>query len=170
MQRTIETQRPHQQVHGVRRIACTLSIASLILATVLLMPAGADASPRPAASCQNVETYIEGYAIPAGGVWTAFATLITGDLGGDGSSLAATLSIEKVTPGGTTWFVGSHTFVTVAYGTFSTTDTIVVTPSGHFNSTYVITDGATGTIHSHGTIDLATGFISARYHGRVCQL
>ena len=169
MQRTIGPQRPHQQVHDVRRIVCTLSVATLLLATVLLMPAGAGASPRPAVSCQNVETYIEGFAIPAGEVWTAFATVITGDLGGDGASLTATLAVEKVTAGGTTWFVGSHTFVTAALGTFSTSDTIVVTPSGHFNSTYVITDGATGVIHSHGTIDLATGFISARYHGRVCQ-
>jgi hypothetical protein len=145
------------------------AVGLLVAVALLVMPLSAAASPRPAESCQNVETVIEGYAIPNGAVWTAFATSITGDLGGSGSSLTATLTVAQVTPGGTTWFTGSHTFVTAAFGTFTTTDVIVAAPSGHFNSTYTITDGASGVIHSHGTIDPATGFITGRYHGRVCQ-
>jgi hypothetical protein len=141
-------------------------IVVVFLAVALMIPVSAAASPRPSSSCENIAFAVEGFAVPDATGLAVFATTVTGDLAG--SAISGHLTVAKATPGGVTRFVGSHTFVTTDFGTFTTSDTIVSTPTGLFNATFEITDGASGVIHAHGTVD-AVGTINGTYHGRVCQ-
>lgn len=139
-------------------------VFSVLAIVMLTMPLGVAAEPRSSSSCENVSGVVEAYSVPEGNGLRIISTTVTGELGGDGSSVTA-----LVEPRGPRHFTGTHTFTSDMFGAFTTSDSIVVSASGRVNNTMTITDGASGMFHSHGTVDLATGLIEVRYHGRVCQ-
>lgn len=48
-----------------------------------------------------------------------------------------------------------------------TGDSVRISPDGVVNDTLVF-DGGTGRLHTHGTVDLATGAVHLTYAGRIC--
>jgi hypothetical protein len=146
------------------------AVAVALIASLALMPVIGIAAPGPTSSCENIAGTLQGFAIPViennnlvG--FEVVATNITGPLSGQ---MMADVVIEKMTPGGTIHFGGTHFFTGTQFGDFQTDDSGVVTPSGRVNTHLVITDGPSGFIKGHGAIDAATGEVDLRYHGQVC--
>jgi hypothetical protein len=135
------------------------------LSDLLLILFSATASTRSSSSRENIKVEAQRFAVPDDTGLGVFAATATGDLAG--SSISGHLTVANSTAGGITMFAGSHTFVTLAFGVFTTSDTVISTPAGRLNAVFEITDGASGVIHAHGTVDSA-GNISRTYHGRVC--
>ncbi len=64
---------------------------------------------------------------------------------------------------------GSHHFVDPATGLDVVTDDFVrISPSGVVNDTLRVVNGGSGMLHTHGSVDLATGAIDLDLHGRLC--
>lgn len=136
---------------------------------LLLVPITATASPLPAASCENVAGTFLGQVVPTADGFDGYVIATTGPLAGNvpGSKLF-TETVQKVTPGGTTFYTGNHAFETTDLGSFSTHDVGLITPLGRVNSTLTLVEGGSGLISAHGAVDLASGLLEIRYHGRVC--
>jgi hypothetical protein len=73
-----------------------------------------------------------------------------------------------VSADGTLHLVGTHRFVGTSVGTLTTSDKGTTTADGRVHDTLTLVDGGTGSFRTHGTVDLATGALELRYHGRVC--
>lgn len=151
------------------------------LAATALLPACDQAAPtgpdgelarasRSAASCSNIEgTDIAQFTGPT----TAVGTL-SGDLEGTFDA-----NILSITPGddGSLHLVAERTIVN-ADGTISTSDSGVLSPRGgtlyRANGQYTFVSGTglyedvSGFIRIHGDVDLGTGEVALRYHGRLC--
>ena len=160
--------------------------ALIIPATVVAIAAlagcdsGTATSPRadaalkrgPDASCQNIR----------GTIAAAFvsATEIEGTIAGSVEGLAFA-TIDRITPSGNG---ALHVLLRHRYavqgGDVLTSDIGVLAPIDpplyRFNNRLTVVGGtgvyanATGTIHGHGTVNLATGAIDLRYNGRVCGI
>ena len=151
----------------MRTIRRTISfVFGLVL---LLVPLTAAAGPLPAASCENVAGTFLGQVVPTVDGFDGYVIATTGPLAGNapGSKLFSE-TVQNVTPGGTTFYTGNHAFETIELGSFSTYDTGLITPHGRVNSTLTIVEGGAGAISAHGAVDLATGLLEIRYHGRFC--
>jgi hypothetical protein len=136
---------------------------------LLLTPLTAVAAPLPAASCENIEGTFIGQAVPTDIGFDVYVVELTGPLGGHtpGTKLV-TVTIQKVTPGGMIQFSGIHDFETTDFGPMVTHDSGGIAPNGRAHNTLKVVEGGTGFVSVQGNVDLDTGVISARYHGRVC--
>jgi hypothetical protein len=148
--------------------------AVVVLAFVVVMlcaPATALAGPRPSATCENVEGTFIGQAVPTEIGFDVYVVELTGPLAGHpiGEQLV-TVTVQKMTPGGTIHFTGVHIFDITAYGPLTTHDKGTIAPNGQVHNILTIVEGAaTGTINVHGTVDLAIGLVDIHYFGRVCS-
>ena len=160
----------------------TLIVSSTLVAVAAL--AGCDSetttSPRAgaslkggqSASCQNI----------SGTIAAAFVspTKVEGTIAGSVQGQAFA-TIDEITPSGNG---ALHVLLRHRYavqgGDVLTSDVGVLAPIDpplyRFNNRLTVVGGtgiyadATGTIHGHGTVNLATGAIDLRYHGRVCGI
>jgi hypothetical protein len=144
-------------------------IVFLLVASIMVVPATALAAPRPSASCENVEGTFLGQAVPTAIGFDVFMIEATGPMAGHpvGEQLV-TVTIQKLTPGGTIHFTGVHIFDVTDFGPMTTHDKGTIAPNGHVHNILTIVDGASGSINVHGSVDLAAGLVDIRYHGRVC--
>jgi hypothetical protein len=134
------------------------------------VPASVAAEPRPAATCENIEGTFVGQANPTPAGFDVFIIELTGPLEGQAAGTQLVwVTIQKITPGGTIHFTGTHHFDTTALGAFSTSDTGTIAPNGNVHNTLNIVDGASGVITAEGVVDLTTGLVDLDYHGRVCS-
>jgi len=154
---------------------------TLATVTATVLTAGcaerAPTTPDPArasrggASCRNIAGTISGFSVPvfAGGALVGFDVIGTGATGPlGGGTIGAELTVAKVSEDGTIHFVGTHQFVGTSIGTLTTSDRGTTTTEGRIHDTLTLVDGGTGSFQTHGTVDLATGALELRYHGRVC--
>ncbi len=136
---------------------------------LMIVPATVSADPLPSASCKNITGTFLGQVVPTASGFDGYVIATTGPLAGNApDSKLFSETVQKVTRGGTTFYTGNHAFETIALGAFSTHDTGLITPHGRVNSTLTIFEGGSGAISAHGAVDLATGLLEIRYHGRVC--
>jgi hypothetical protein len=141
-------------------------ILILIVASFVLVPAGAAAAPRPAANCENIDEIIGGWSIPE---FDEDGNFIGNDVFADwlGGELVGRNTVTKMTPGGVIHFTGALSFTGTDYGSFQATAKGVVAPNGNIKNTITLDDG-TGFFTVHGTFDLGDGTWLARWHGRIC--
>lgn len=146
-----------------------LVVVSLVLASSLIIPATALAAPRPASACENVEGSFVGQAVPTATGFNVFVGELTGPLAGHpvGTQLV-TVTIQKITPGGTIHFTGVHDFADTAFGPMTTSDEGTIAPNGQVHNTLTIVEGASGIVTAFGAVDLSTGHVDIRYNGRIC--
>lgn len=159
------------QFHTLQRHSRLRLPIAFIGCLILLAALGgsASAAPRPAASCENVAGTSLGQAVPTDVGFDVYVIEITGPLSGHtpGTQLT-TVTIEKVTPGGTIHFTGIHVFETTDFGPMTTSDKGQITPQGRGHNVLTIVEGASGSINVHAEVDFETGLIDLWYHGRVC--
>jgi hypothetical protein len=136
--------------------------------TGILTPEVAVLSAGSAANCENVRGLIEGnFAVPDGftlqGLGTAVVTVVELDVKGKGRGAIHSVVMHRIN---TPW------------GTILTSDEGVLAPIDpplyRLNHRWTITggtgdfEGASGFLHPHALINLATGEIEGRFHGRIC--
>jgi hypothetical protein len=155
---------------------------STALLTTLLLSAGAAVVPLaatpatadslPAGSCSQVRGDLDAIGVPviAGGALAGFHVVVTstrGDLAA--ATITADLTVVRAGAGGALQLVGTHHFLDATTGLDLTTDDFVrISPGGVVNDTLLVVAGGTGRLHTHGTVDLATGAVHLTYAGRVC--
>jgi len=167
----------------------SLKISTLAaIALALLCPTELSAG-QSAGRCQNAYVETSGpLAIvePAPGVFTLGflpGAVTLGNVPGMLSSYVTSLEASGSTGQGAQHITLQHTFVSTdpaRPGTFITSDRAVCAPAGkdpavcHVNDVLTIISGtgifanATGSLRSHGTIDLATFTLTFSLRGRVC--
>jgi hypothetical protein len=155
--------------------------STALLTTVLLSAAAvvpltvtpAAAASLPAAGCTDVRGDLDAIGIPVitDGALAGFHVVVTaarGDLAG--ATITADLSVFRAGAGGALQLDGGHQFVDAATGLDLTTDDFVrISPDGMANDTLLVTAGGSGRLHTHGTVDLATGAVHLTYAGRLCS-
>lgn len=137
--------------------------------TGLLTPGPGALSARSAANCENVRGAIGGnFAVPDGftlqGLGTAVVTVVGLDIkGAKGQGAIHSVVMHRIT---------------TLRGTILTSDEGVLAPIDpplyRLNHRWTITggtgdfEGASGFLHPHALINLATGDIEGFFHGRIC--
>lgn len=135
----------------------------------MITPEAAALSARSAASCENVRGDIEGnFAVPDGftlqGLGTALVAVVRLDFkGAKGQGAIHSVVMHRIN---------------TARGTITTSDEGVLAPVDpplyRLNHRWTITggtgdfEGASGFLHPHALINLATGDIEGFFHGRIC--
>jgi hypothetical protein len=163
----------------VRLITASL-LGIAMLSLCIVTPAGR-AQSESNSKCENVSGEIAGQVIGptplCDGALTEIGTF-TG-LGG-GLFVACIVEIEVVGQGGRAVqkVQATHTYTLDSGATFTTTDQLVLAPTGppiyQANTRADITGGsgaladAFGFIRTHGTVDLQTGVVTLKYKGRIC--
>jgi hypothetical protein len=144
-------------------------IASIILITMLAMPATVGATPRPAAYCQNVAgTVVAQIAFTEVG-FDAYTIEATGPMAGTPPGTKfVTAVIQSITPGGTIHFTSIHEWPVTDFGPMKSSDVGHINPNGRGHMLLTIVEGGSGFIQVHSLTDLNTGIVDVRYHGRVC--
>lgn len=134
------------------------------------VPAAADSSP--ASACTNVRGDLDAIGIPVvvDGALAGFHVVVTsatGDLAD--ATITADLTVTWAGAGGALHLDGLHRFVDPATGLDLTTDDHVrITPNGVVDDTLRVVSGGGGRLHTHGSVDLATGAVHLTYAGRIC--
>lgn len=137
--------------------------------TGMLTPQAAALSARSAANCENVRGDIEGnFAAPGGFTLQGLGTALVTVVGIDAKGAKGQGAIHSVT---------MHQIDT-PWGTIMTSDEGVLAPIDpplyRLNHRWTITggtgdfEGASGFLHPHALINLATGAIEGFFHGRIC--
>ena len=136
---------------------------------LMVIPATVAATPLPAASCENVAGTFLGQAVPTEIGFDVYVLELTGPLAGHtpGNKLT-TITIQRVTPGGTIHFIGMHDFETTDFGPLVTHDVGTIAPNGHGHDKLTVVEGGAGFAIFQGTADFSTGLLDLRYHGRIC--
>jgi hypothetical protein len=155
----------------------TALLSTILFATgaavVPLAAPSAAAEQRPAAACTNVGGDLDAIGIPvlAGGALAGFHVVVTaarGDLAG--ATISAELTVTRAGSGGALQLDGEHRFVDSAAGLDLTThDFVRISPDGVVDDTLQVVSGGTGQLHTHGSVDLATGAVHLTYAGRICS-
>ena len=147
------------------------AVVALAAAAALTLPVGA-AGPATAQPCRSLDGHLDAVGIPqfANGALAGFHVIVTsatGDLAG--ATVTADLSVTEALPGGTLHLDGGHHFADPAGGlAFTTADNVRISPNGVVNDTLTVVEGGTGMLHTHGSVDLATGAVELDYHGQLC--
>jgi hypothetical protein len=147
------------------------TVLALAAAAALTVPLGT-AGPATAGQCRSLDGHLSAVGIPqfANGALSGFHVIVTsatGDLAG--ATVTADLVVTDALPGGTLHLDGPHHFADPASGlAFTTSDHVRITPNGVVNDTLTVVEGGTGMLHTHGSVDLATGAVELDYHGQVC--
>ena len=85
------------------------------------------------------------------------------------ADVSADVVVSFAGSGGTLHLEGAHRLIDTATGMHLVTDDFIrISPSGVVNDTLRIVEGGTGLLHTHGSVDLATGVVTLDYRGRVC--
>jgi hypothetical protein len=160
--------------------ALITSATLVAIAALAGCDSGTTTSPRADATLQRGQS--ESCTNISGTIAASFvsATEIEGTIAGSVEGLAFA-TIDQITPGGNgaLHVLLRHRYV-VQGGEVRTSDVGVLTPIDpplyRFNNRLTVVGGtgvyasATGMIHGHGTLNLETGAIDLRYHGRVCGI
>ena len=138
--------------------------------------AGSTSSPRPSDACSNVDARV--VATLSGG--TATGT-ISGDINGPVSAAIQQVEASGDDGAGALHVLMEHHYTNLSpLGRVDTSDHAILAPADpagkvyRMNNQLTIVGGAgiyseaSGFLHTHGTVDLATGAIDLRLQGRVC--
>lgn len=159
----------------------TASLLGIALVSVCIVSPAGRAQSKSNSKCENVSGEIAGQVIGPTSLCDGALTEIGTFTGlGGGTFLACILEITVVGQGGRAVqkVQATHTYTLDSGATFTTTDQLVLAPTGpptyQVNTRANVTGGsgeladAFGFIRTHGTIDLQTGVVTLKYKGRIC--
>ncbi len=141
----------------------------LVVLAIVLIPANAFAAPKQSGTCSSIEGFFVGQAVPTAVGFDVYIVSLTGELSGQpAGDKITTVTVQRVTPGGTTLFTGSHHIVSATLGELVTADRGEILPNGRIQDLMKIVEGGSGNVMVSGTLDLSTGIAEVDYWGQVC--
>ena len=159
----------------------TASLLGIAMLSVCLVIPAARAQSESNSKCENVSGEIAGQVIGPTSLCDGALTEIGTFTGlGGGTFVACIVEIDVVGQGGRAVqkIQATHTYTLDSGATFTTTDQLVLAPTGppayQVNTRADITGGsgtladAFGFIRTHGTVNLQTGVVTLKYKGRIC--
>ena len=150
------------------------AVVAVLLALLLFVTLATSSQAAPAAAdCQPASgTVIAIIGAPSPSCPVA---TVGGDVFDDDDNLigATTACLISVTPSGdgALHVMLSHTF-SIGPLSFTTEDQLVLAPIApplyRVNNSLTIVSGATGFLHTHGTVNFGTGEVNLRFNGLIC--
>lgn len=169
-------------IYRICQIRIQRSLFAFVIATVVLsLLANGNQTEARSNNCSRVAGHISGQVIGpsdlCGGALTELGTFT--DKAGNvlGNFVACATGMQQDGSGAIKLQL-AHTYTVTSGDTFTTTDSIVLSPIDPpnylVNNHAIVTGGvgsyqdATGFIDDHGTFSFATGQVEVDYHGQIC--